>query len=119
MAKGTGRPGRKPQPANQGKRASLGLKVTPEIKNRLDAAAKENGRTQSQEAEVRIEQSFRDQKSAVLFADAYYGRELAALLEAVGRAMRDAGAHAAASSAAAKLGAPDWLTNPYGYDAAV
>ena len=52
------RPGRKPQRANQGQRASLGLKVTPDIKNRLDDAAKLNGRTQSQEAEVRIEKSF-------------------------------------------------------------
>lgn len=37
---------------------SLGLKVTAEIKNKLDEAARLNGRTQSQEAEFRLEQSF-------------------------------------------------------------
>lgn len=49
-------------PAEHGQRRSLGLKVTPDIKNRLDAAAKANGRSQSQEAEARLEQSFRDDR---------------------------------------------------------
>jgi len=62
MAKTSGRPGRKPRPANQGQRVSLGLKVTPEIKNQLDAEAKRNGRTQSQEAEARLENSFRNER---------------------------------------------------------
>lgn len=113
------RPGRKPQIANRGRRVSLGLKVTPEIKNKLDAAVKESGRTQSQEAEARIEQSFIDQRQARLFSELYFGRELSALLEVIGRAMRDAGTHAAANAAAAKLGSPDWIDNPYGFDAAI
>jgi hypothetical protein len=41
-----------------GERVSLGLRVTSEHKKRLDAAAKRSGRSQSQEAEMRIEQSF-------------------------------------------------------------
>lgn len=41
-----------------GERVSLGLKVTADIKSRIDAAAKASGRTQSQEAELRIERSF-------------------------------------------------------------
>jgi hypothetical protein len=52
------RRGRKAQRAEPGVRVSLGLKVTPDIKNALDAAAKKNGRTQSQEAEARLERSF-------------------------------------------------------------
>lgn len=52
-----GRPIKAPTP---GTRVSLGLKVTPEIKRRLDQAARDSGRTQSQEAELRIEQSFRN-----------------------------------------------------------
>jgi hypothetical protein len=36
----------------------LGLRVTPTIKQRLDAAAKSNGRSQAQEAEFRLEQTF-------------------------------------------------------------
>jgi hypothetical protein len=51
----TGRPTKPPPP---GKRASLGLKVTAEIKQKIEAAAQANGRTQSQEAESRLERSF-------------------------------------------------------------
>jgi hypothetical protein len=60
-----GRPGREPRP---GERVSLGLRVTPSTKNRLDQAAAESGRSQSQEAELRIENSFyaEDMLSAVL-----------------------------------------------------
>lgn len=54
--------GRKAIVAEQGKRVSLGLKVTPDIKNKLDAAARANGRTQSQEAEARLERSFDDDR---------------------------------------------------------
>lgn len=41
-----------------GKRYSLGLKVTGDIKRRLDQEARSSGRTQSQEAEYRLERSF-------------------------------------------------------------
>jgi hypothetical protein len=41
-----------------GERVPLGLRVTPEMKRRLDAAAKQSGRSQSQEAEFRLEGSF-------------------------------------------------------------
>lgn len=53
-----GRPTKLPP---KGFRASLGLKVTRGLKQRLEAAAAKSGRTQSQEAEFRIEQSFRDE----------------------------------------------------------
>ena len=62
-----GRPLKAPIP---GKRVSLGLKVTPSIKEKLDRAAREGGRTQSQEAEVRLERSFdRDELRKVLRAE--------------------------------------------------
>ncbi|MGO6702592.1 hypothetical protein [Rhizobium ruizarguesonis] len=50
--------GRPIKEAEPGKRVSLGLKVTAAIKSKLDKAAREVGRTQSQEAEVRLERSF-------------------------------------------------------------
>jgi len=53
-----GRPTKAPSP---GTRVSLGLKVTPAIKSSLDDAAKSNGRTQSQEAELRLERSFTEE----------------------------------------------------------
>ena len=45
-------------PARGEKRISLGLKVTAEVKRRIDSAARATGRTQSQEAERRIEMSY-------------------------------------------------------------
>ena len=54
--KRAGRPKRQPNP---GERVPLGLRVTPELKTRLDDAANQSGRSQSQEAELRLEQSFR------------------------------------------------------------
>lgn len=51
--------GRKPRKADPGQRISLGLRIPPEVKNQLDAAAKLSGRTQSTEAAMRIVMSFR------------------------------------------------------------
>ena len=58
MTDQTKRAGRPTKQAEPGTRVSLGLKVTPEMKRRLDEAAKQSGRTQSQEAEMRLELSF-------------------------------------------------------------
>lgn len=55
MAKRVGRPTKAAEP---GRKVSLGLKVTPAIKDRLEQSAHEAGRTQSQEAEYRLERSF-------------------------------------------------------------
>ncbi|MBZ9710496.1 hypothetical protein LB543_27740 [Mesorhizobium sp. ESP7-2] len=54
-----GRPTKAPTP---GERVSLGLRVTADMKERLDRAAAENGRSQSQEAEYRLERSFGDER---------------------------------------------------------
>ena len=54
-AKRIGRPAKAP---TRGERVSLGLKVTADIKRRIDSAARASGRTQSQEAEHRIELSY-------------------------------------------------------------
>jgi hypothetical protein len=53
-AKRIGRPMKAPA---RGKRVSLGLKVTAEVKRHIDSAARASGRTQSQEAEVLIERA--------------------------------------------------------------
>ena len=54
-----GRPGRKP---NEGERVGLSLRVTPETKRTLDAAAEKAGRSLSQEAEYRLERSFQNEQ---------------------------------------------------------
>ncbi len=56
VSKGRGRPTKAPKRGET--RVSLGLRVTAEVKRRLDAAAKKTGRSQSQEAEFRLERSF-------------------------------------------------------------
>jgi hypothetical protein len=88
--KGTkGRP-RKRQP-KPGERVSLGLRVTPGLKLALDSAARVSGRSQSQEAEFRIEQTFFDQKRMVEALDLTFGPELAGILLGLGEAMMEAG----------------------------
>jgi hypothetical protein len=77
------RPGRKARAAQPGERVSLGLKVTPQIKNQLDAAAKQNGRTQSQEAETRLENSFRNEHVLDEAVDLRFGRANGDLLQSV------------------------------------
>ena len=42
----------------EGERVALSLRMTPALKRRLDAAAERGGRSQSQEAEFRLERSF-------------------------------------------------------------
>jgi len=54
VKKRIGRPTKKPSP---GERVPLGLRVTPEMKERLERAATRNGRSISQEAEMLIERS--------------------------------------------------------------
>jgi predicted transcriptional regulator len=77
-AKRLGRPPKAPTP---GKRVALGLKVTSEIKQRLDEEARKNGRTQSQQAELMIERSFAQEEAfgaagmrqlAILMASAFW-----------------------------------------------
>ncbi len=73
MAERKKRVGRPTKPGTAGLRNSLGLRVTADIKRKLEAAALKSGRSQSQEAEFRIEQSFLEER-------AHGGRELHGLL---------------------------------------
>lgn len=112
-----GRPRRRqPRP---GERVSLGLRVTPSIKAALDRAAQISGRSQSQEAEFRIERSFQDQK---LLDDALrlaYGHELAGILLTMGEAMMATGRHAGFMATLTGEGPDTWWDNPYAFDQAL
>ena len=117
--RGKRRSGRRRSARKAGERATLSLRVTAELFAKLDAEAKGKGRALSNEAEIRLERSFENERVAEYFSEAYFGRELSALLEVIGRAMRDAGTHAASWSARANLGSPNWLENPFGFAIAV
>jgi hypothetical protein len=67
-----------------GQRVSLGLKVSAEIKNRLDAAARQQGATQSQEAERRLEQTFRAEDRIENNLDFAFGRAMTGITLGLG-----------------------------------
>lgn len=74
--------------AKPGDRIQLGVRVTNEIKARLDGAAKDSGRSLSQEAEFRIERSFERENLLYETFEIAYGRQLAGLLMAAAGAMQ-------------------------------
>jgi hypothetical protein len=70
----------------------LGLRVTPEMKQRLDAAAQQSGRSQSQEAEFRLERSFeRQDLLPELLTAACGSKEVAGLVLLLAHVLQDAG----------------------------
>jgi hypothetical protein len=77
-----GRKTRKPQFT---KRVSLGLRVSPLIKEMLDDAAKQSGRSQSTEAAYRLEKSFERGDLLVDALTLHFSREAAGVALAVGQ----------------------------------
>ena len=93
----------------------LGLRVTAEVKRRLDASADANGRSQSQEAELRLEHSFFRQDLLVEVFTLGYGKELEGVLMLLGSVMLAAG-----YGHPPRLWAEDgWTDDPDAYDQAV
>jgi TraY domain-containing protein len=97
-----------------GKRVGLGLRVTPETKKLLDDAAARSGRSQSQEAEFRLERSFDRSELLLEVLTLTYGRRLAGLLNALGMVMSTAGALAGRDP----LRRDDWANEYHTYRAA-
>jgi hypothetical protein len=104
--------GSKPRGPFNNKRDVLTTRITKETRNALEDASRVTGRSLSQEIEVRLNQSFFEDRAAELFRDRFYGQELAALLELLGRVMQEAGRAGAIKAGA---GLTDWLDSPAGY----
>lgn len=85
-----GRPGREPRP---GERVPLGLRVTPDLKRRLDGAAMRSGRSQSQEAEFRLASSFDREDLLREVLSLRFGDEVASWLLTLGLAAEGVGGH--------------------------
>ncbi len=113
------KPGRPGRPRKFGERVPLGLRVTPELKIKLDSAAKASGRSQSQEAELRLEQSLKSEEALYKALDLAYGGELTALVLALARALHLTGTRAVFVGDMTKVDAKDWMLDPYAFDQAV
>jgi|HubBroStandDraft_4_1064222.scaffolds.fasta_scaffold169073_2 hypothetical protein len=101
---------RRGRPRVKRRRIMMALRVTPELHDRILARVDVTGRSITQEMELLIEQSLRDEDRAELFHDAVYGRQTAGLLEAFGRTIRDT--IILASSSPASPMQSDWLSDP-------
>jgi hypothetical protein len=106
-------PKRQPKP---GERVPLGLRVTPELKRALDQAAASSGRSQSQEAEVRLERTFASEHSLLEMLDLAYGCENVALVMTFAELIRSVGSSAALlAMARSKNEHPQasWIEDPF------
>lgn len=95
------RVGRPTSAPKKGEKATISIRVTPQLKARLDRASTASDRSLSQEAELRLEQTFRDQDALLSAMELAYGQSLAGLLQVVGAVMHGTG------PAAGVLAAPD------------
>ncbi len=97
--------GRPPAGPIAGKSSTLGLRVKPETRTALEQAAKLSGRTMSQEAEVRLIQSFDDDSSVQKTIQAFGGPDSAIRFQVCWHAIR-----------ALEFGAGRrWFDDPYLY----
>ncbi len=112
-----GRPAKHP---TEGKRIPLGLRVTAQIKQRLDDAAAKNGRSQSQEAELRLERSFERQDLLPETLALAFGQEAGGLLMAAGMVMTTVGSDAGRDLSRKTRTEPrNWIDDPYAFDQAL
>jgi hypothetical protein len=96
----------------------LGLRVTPDLKRALDDAAERSGRSQSQEAEFRIERSFAEERSMIEALELAYGSELAFMVQAVAEAMKEAGRSVGFMETRTLEGSRKWWDHPYAFSQA-
>jgi hypothetical protein len=112
--------GRPTKPPLSGERIPIGLRVTPEMKTQLDTAAKQNGRSLSQEVEIRLERSFDRQKLLPEVLTLTYREELSGLLMLLGVAMDEVGRlHINTTRRGDKVPDIHWTDEPKAFDQAV
>jgi hypothetical protein len=107
--------------AELGERFQVGVRLSAKLKNRLDAAADLGGRSQSQEAELRIQHSFdRQDLLTDVLTIAYGGRqEIAELLKTIGTVVLVAGEALASNSRMRERLKTHWTSDPTVCDVAI
>ncbi len=103
-------------PPIAGERVPLGLRVTKETKAKLDQAAQSSGRSQSQEAEFRLEQTFRSENAVFDALDLAYGCHWTGLLMTLARVGVRTGTRACSLSQHVYESSEEWMSDPYAYD---
>jgi len=96
------RRGRRPKDQ---KRLPLSIRITPALRARLLSAAAANGRSVTQEAELRLEQSVDQERSLIDALELGFGRQVAGLMLAIGYLIKDV-------PPARRPGDIGWLSNP-------
>ena len=104
-----GRPTKPPLP---GERVALGLRVTADITQKLDEAAERTGRSQSQEAEIRLERTFTEE-------DQFGGPEMLNMARLMAAAFLRGGQAGARARGHPKWSLATWMEDPTCYVAAI
>ena len=107
------------RPVTMGERLPLGLRVTKETKQSLNRASNLSGRSQSQEAEFRLEQSFQATRTLFDALDLAYGRHWTGIVLALAHAAHMTGTRAMAINHWDFYAAENWMLDPFAYDQAV
>jgi hypothetical protein len=107
--------GRPTKPAKPGEKATLSLRVTPDLKQRLEAAGALEGRNLSEEAERRLDASFRGADMLDQALDLGFGTAAVGLILLLARTMRVVG-QGAAFVTPSRHGGDDWLSSPYAFE---
>jgi hypothetical protein len=119
MKGASSRGGRPKKPVPAGTRTQIGIRVGADVKRLLDAAITESGRTQSQEAELRIDLTFRAQELLDQALEMTFGRQLAGLLLTLGRTISVTGRRGAFEATRSFEEMDRWMANPYAFNQVV
>lgn len=110
--------GRPTTAAKEGEKATLGIRASARLKGQLMAAAAVTGRSLSAEAEIRLEQSFEEQRHLLHALAAVFGDRIAGLLLEIGAVLDAIARHR--SFRAHSIGPQADLTDdPFRYDQAM
>jgi hypothetical protein len=109
-------PGRPAKPAKEGTKATLSLRVTPDLKRRLEAAGESSGRNLSQEAELRLDRSFQAEGVLSEALELMFPGGASVLMDALLQLIKLVGPHTGYFSTLNAAGARNWFDNPYAYD---
>lgn len=107
-----GRPKKVPK---EGERVALSIRMTPELKRKLDEAAERGGRSLTQEAEFRLARSFDREGLLLEVMSLSYGDELAGILYMLGEVMLPV----VLATADHKKLVGSWIDEPYAFDQAL